>query len=276
VTRRNEIFGQSQGYWCYVRPGAYRIGGSDRIGVGAEHAPIADLTLPAFWIARLPATAAQFAPFVEEGYNTEAERWWTPHGWQWKQERNRNQPWRWDDSAYTSPNQPVIGVTWYEAAAFCAWLSDRLAEALPPGYVIRLPTEAEWEVAAAYDGNGDRRIYPWGSITPTPELAIYDESQVVRTAPVGCCPAGVAACGALDMAGNVWEWATSRYDDYPAASAKVADDFVQSKNFTREEMVVPLRGGSWADNSTYVHCGTRIGSLPDLRDGGFRLVVAPR
>lgn len=265
LEQRNTTFGQPQGYWCYVPAGRYQIGGWDK----GERAAM--LTLPAFWIARAPITVAQYAAFVAEGYGDAAERWWTPEGWQWKQERQYQQPRLWDDPRYNGANQPVIGVTWYEATAFCAWLSERLADVLPAGYGLRLPTEAEWEVAAAYDAQGQRRPYPWGGAEPTPDLAIYDASKLDRPAPVGCCPAGAAACGALDMVGNVWELASSSYRAYPDKAAQ------EEKDFTAGDWDVPWRGGSWGQDSTGVRCGARNWDRPGNSDyfQGFRVVVSP-
>jgi formylglycine-generating enzyme required for sulfatase activity len=265
VARRNELFGQPESYWCYVRPGTYCIGGWQKNEV------ITDLALPGFWIARFPITVAQFAPFVQAGYALDVHRWWTLHGRRWKRQRIRTQPWLWDDSAYTCPNQPVIGVTWYEAMAFCAWLNDQLAGALSPGHVVRLPTEAEWETAAAYDSVGNRHPYPWGALASTPELVISVESKLGRPAPIGSCPAGVAACGALDMVGNMWEWVASRYRAYPADSGRHVDDF------TMDDRNVPLRGGSYDSNSISVRCGLRGWNSPDEYDpyNGFRIVIAP-
>ena len=258
--RRNEHFGQPPGYWCYVRQGAYRIGG------WAANKPEATITLPAFWLARYPITVAQYAPFVADGYGEDAECWWTKAGWQWKKSQKRTQPLYWNDAKYGGVNQPVIGVTWYEAAAYCAWLSAQT------GYELRLPTEAEWEAAAAYDAQMQRRNYPWGPEEPTPERAIYKESTLDRPAPVGCCPSGAAACGALDLAGNVWEWTTSSHKGYPAQSGTL------EKGFTPDDYDVPLRGGYYNSNSTNVRCGARDGD--DLDNGdygdGFRVVLAPR
>ncbi|WP_129676552.1 SUMF1/EgtB/PvdO family nonheme iron enzyme [Candidatus Chloroploca sp. Khr17] len=265
LAQRSTTFGQPQGYWCAVPGGSYQIGGWD------EGEPSATLPLSAFWIARAPITVAQYALFVAEGYGDAAERWWTPEGWQWKQARKRTEPDEWDNARFNGLNQPVIGVNWYEATAFCAWLSERLADVLPAGYGLRLPTEAEWEVAAAYDAQGQRRPYPWGDAEPTPELAISDANELDRAAPVGCCPAGAAACGALDMAGNVWEWASSSYQAYPAEAAQ------ERKDFTTDEGDVPWRGGSWRNYSTYVRCGARNWHPPSDSDDprGFRVVAAP-
>ena len=118
---------------------------------------------------------------------------------------------------------------------------------------------------------GQRRAYPWGSEDPTPERAISDASGLDAPAPVGCCPAGAAACGALDMVGNVWEVTISRYGQYPAGSAWWEKDVPPVGGD------VPWRGGSWWSGSTYVRCGARfwIGPNIDRDDIGFRLVVAP-
>jgi formylglycine-generating enzyme required for sulfatase activity len=264
VARRNERFGAPTGYWCYVRQGAYRIGGWE-----PKEQP-ATIQLPAFWLARYPITVAQYAPFVAEGYGPDAERWWTPQGWQWKTERKRTAPWGWNDPQYSSTNQPVIGVTWYEATAFCNWLTAQLSLA---GYEVRLPSEAEWEVAAAYDAKGERRPYPWGDEVPTPELAIYNASKLGRPAPVGCCPRGAAACGVLDMAGNIWEWIASSHKGYPAQSGTLIEDF------TTNAYDVPLRGGSYREKRINILCGARNRPHPgfvnlDLR--GVRVCLAPR
>ncbi|MDQ2997661.1 MAG: SUMF1/EgtB/PvdO family nonheme iron enzyme, partial [Chloroflexota bacterium] len=261
LARRNQQFGAPAGYWCYVRPATYRIGG------WKQREKAADITLPAYWIARFPITVAQYAPFVEQGYGTAAERWWSTNGWRWKGDRTA--PVVWQQSPYDGPNQPIIAITWYEASAFCAWLSEQLTDDLPAGYVVRLPTEAEWETAAAYDAAMQCRDYPWGEDEPDAERAIYAASNLGRPAPVGCCPAGAAACGALDLAGNVWEWVASSFREYPTHSGEVIKDFTN-----REE--VPLRGGSWVDDSTSVRCGARLWDRPVSVSDGFRVVVAPR
>ncbi|MBP1468836.1 SUMF1/EgtB/PvdO family nonheme iron enzyme [Candidatus Chloroploca sp. M-50] len=126
-------------------------------------------------------------------------------------------------------------------------------------------------VTAAYDAQSQRRPYPWGGAEPTPDLAIYDESGLDRPAPVGCCPTGAAACGSLDMVGNVWEWASRSYRAYPGQ----ADQEV--KDFTPDDLDVPWRGGSWWNGSTSVRWGARYRSRPGGRYGyqGIRVVVSP-
>ncbi len=208
---------QGEHYWRYVPGGAYQIGGWEANKPAAEH------TLAPFWIARLPITVAQFARFVQEGYLNDAH--WTPNGLQWRGERTR--PDAWNNPRYSQANQPVVGVTWYDVTAFCAWLSAELQADLPAGCVLRLPTEAEWEASAAYAGPGERRIYPWGEAAPTPAHAVYDAWSLDAPAPVGLCPHGMAACGALDLAGNVWEWTAGDYTLYPEGAHTLRDDFVE-------------------------------------------------
>ena len=250
-------------YWCYVRGGRYRIGGWERNEASAY------VILRPFWIARVPMTVAQYRAFIEAGgYVNDA--YWTARGRAWKQEVKRREPWGWNEARFAQAMQPVIGVAWYEAAACGAWVNAHLQDLLPPGYVVRLPTEAEWEVAAAYDDTGRRRTYPWGEETPTAERADFDrDSMEEGPLPVGGRLAGAAACGALDMAGSAWEATTSRYWQYPAGSAWWEKDFPPYK------WDVPWRGGSWWNDSTFVRCGARYRGDPNFDGHGFRLVVAP-
>lgn len=269
TSRSQELTQAGAHYWRYVPAGRYRIGGWKDGEEDEDGKPAAAHDLLAFWVARLPVTVVQFARFVEEGYRD--DRHWTPNGLAWRRERTA--PNLWGDARYSGANQSVVGVTWYEARAFCHWLEGCLGAALPVGYGLRLPTEAEWEVATAYAGPGPRREYPWGpeDEEPTPERAVYDAWQLDAPAPVGLCPAGAAACGALDMAGNVWEWCTSHADTYPETAA------TREKDFTAGDWVVPLRGGAYYTNSTDVRCGARFWDPPlNLRRVlGFRVVVSP-
>ena len=97
-----------------------------------------------------------------------------------------------------------------------------------------------------------RRPYPWGEMDPTPELATYDQSRRLYPTPVGCYPAGAAACGALDMAGNVWEWMSSSYNGYPGQSLFPQPDFVV------RDYDVPLRGGSYSCDGLNIRCDSRF------------------
>ncbi len=265
IARRNETFGDPEGYWCYIAPGEYHIGGWDRNQTNAS------IELPACWVARFPVTVAQYSPFVEAGYGNDAERWWTPNGLQWKNNTQRILPDMWNAPGYNDPQQPVIDMTWYEATAFTHWLTELLRATLPEGLVIRLPTEAEWEAAAAYDKAMQRRPYPWGFDEPTPSRAAYKESGYTYPAPVGKHRMGVAPCGAQDMVGNVWEWTTNSNANYAKQSNHIRHDF------TTNEWGVPTRGGAWWEEKPFVRCGARMFQPPDSHSVvfGFRLVLAP-
>lgn len=259
--RLNREFGHPAGYFCFVPGGRYQVGGwpeqeeeaegvVDRLKQAVQRmtARGVRLDLQPFWIARLPVTVAQYAPFVAA---------------------TGDEPHAWGREGFAGLNQPVIGISWRRATAYCAWLTERLGEVLPAGYEIRLPTEAEWETAASGDGSGERRPYPWGREEPTLEHAIYSAARLGAPSPVGCCPAGVAACGALDMGGNVLEAAASDYNGYPSGAHQPQKDLTGGR--------VSWRGGSWAADETYVRCGARdwlrfiMGYI-----FGFRVVVAPR
>lgn len=171
--------------------------------------------VPAFSIAKYPVTNGQFAKFIEAGgYDT--RRWWTDTGWEIKAERHEanvgkmaarpawTQPRDWKDERYNQANQPVISVSWYEAIAFCTWLSEVTA------INITLPTEQQWQRAG--QGN-DGRLYPWGNqwdkmrcnnqVKPHNNPYI---TPVTQFEGLGDSPFGV-----VDMTGNVWEWTLTQY-----------------------------------------------------------------
>lgn len=107
-----------------------------------------------------------------------------------------NRPDFWENSRWNNPNQPVVGVTWYEAEAFCRWLSARFEQ------LYRLPTEEEWEhMARGKHG----RVYPWGNEW-IEDACNTSELNLQQTSAVGIFPQGVSPSGAHDCAGNVWEW----------------------------------------------------------------------
>ena len=257
LARRNTTFGRPAGYFCFVPGGVYLIGGWGEHIEGQGKNRGARLRLAPFWIARYPITNAQWQAWVAAGGKPSYAA---------------------DASRYNKANQPVVGVTWNMCRDFCAWLTPQLAAHIPVNYCIRLPTEAEWEVAAAYDAQGKRRRYPWGDRPePAADHAIFADAQgnnLGAAAPVGGCVAGAAACGAADMAGNVWEWCASSYDGYPQAAATF------KKDFTGDDRNTPVRGGSWWTDSAYIPFGARFRTHPDYwynlnYDPGVRVVCAP-
>jgi formylglycine-generating enzyme required for sulfatase activity len=139
---------------------------------------------------------------------------------------------------------------------------------------VQLPTEAEWEASAAYDAQMQRRTYAWGEEEPTPEHAIFKDDQgnnLGAPAPVGVCSAGMAACGALDMGGQVWELCTNSYGTYPRGAEDACSEFNQGERY------VPLRGGSWYNNKPSVRTMARVRYYPNVGGtyyGGFRVLLA--
>jgi formylglycine-generating enzyme required for sulfatase activity len=162
----------------------------------------------------------------------------------------------------------VVGVSWYEATAYCVWLT---AQGHRDGWLledaeIRLPTSLEWERAARHI---DQRRYPWGDAAPTAELANYDGTGIGLPSPVGCFPNGAAACGAEDLAGNVREW--------------MATSEGNSEQSTAEQDFPP---NAWALMSYSDHrdppenllCNFRFIYVPFSRNisRSFRVICSPR
>ena len=164
---------------------------------------------------------------------------------------------------------PRETVSWYEAMAYARWLDARLRERglVPEGRAVRLPTEEEWEKAAR--GN-DGREFPWGEFASG--RANIDETwdnagphDLGQTSAVGLYPAGASPCGALDMAGNVWEWCLNEYEK-------------PDRRGPGRDVRRVVRGGSWSGHRDHARCAYRDGDSPGARinDLGLRLVcVAP-
>jgi formylglycine-generating enzyme required for sulfatase activity len=265
-----------------------------------NESPRHQVALDAYALARYPITHATYARFVDAGGYADG-RWWQEAAaagvWQpggtvkdgWGDVRDR--PAYWDDARFKGPNQPVVGVTWYEAVAYCRWLTATLDD----GYVYRLPTEAEWERAArgpsaleahtltvnpstgsgcdveGGDVGGCARRYPWGDEWLAGR-ANTKEAGLERTTPVGIYPDGASPEGLLDVAGNVWEWCSAWYneDAYRRRTGRV------ERNPTGPEggEFKILRGGSWYRDRNVVRCACRLGDHPDYRYNdcyGFRV-----
>ena len=200
-------------------------------------------SLETFWIGRYPITNAQFDAFIQDrGY--EDDRWWRGLG------ERIPAP---EAPSWPIANHPRETVTWYEAMAFCAWLSQRL------GYVVTLPTEVQWEKAAR---GTDERIFPWGPEWREGTANIYD-SGIGRTSAVGIFPQGCSPYGVIDLAGNVWEWCLNEYE-HPERVQRTG----------REPRVV--RGGSWFGLQAFARADFRVYYHPDSRNDyyGFRVVCA--
>ena len=203
-------------------------------------------------------TNIQFQAFIDAGDGYKNLRWWEP---EWL-EAGRVDPEQPRSAHWTEANAPRESVTWYEAVAFCRWLDHQLRKrgAVVSGQQIRLPTEWEWQLAAT---GGDRtREYPWAGAWDHSKLNSF-EGRLRRTTAIGQFPAGAAAWGALDMAGNVWEWCLNSYDKPKDTSSKGEDTRV-------------LRGGSWFNDQRYCRAAYRLRLNPNVRDSGigFRLCLS--
>jgi formylglycine-generating enzyme required for sulfatase activity len=178
-----------------VAAGPFRMGRPQSDFLAEDHEkPERSVHLAAFWIDVYPVTNARFGLFLAAGGYEEAA-YWSPAGWAWKGRRRVRQPRMWGEAGWDGADQPVAGVSWYEADAYARWAGRRL------------PTDAEWEKAAR---GTDGRRYPWGDDWPTADRANFD-NLVGRTTPVGLYLAGVSPYGCHDMAGNVNNWTSDWY-----------------------------------------------------------------
>lgn len=205
-----------------------------------------------FAIGRHPVTNAKFAAFVAAG-GYDNRHWWTAGGWTLREKQAWTEPRYWHSRDWNRPNCPVVGLSWYEALAFCRWLSAQSGE------TVTLPTELQWQRAAQGD---DGRDYPWGNEQPNALLCNWNRN-VDETTPVGHYPQGASPYGVMDMSGNVWEWSTTGWESGTAAS-----DGAEGNG--REARM--LRGGSWSSDSPLsLLVANRRRSDPHTRlDPGYR------
>ncbi|HEV8437951.1 MAG TPA: SUMF1/EgtB/PvdO family nonheme iron enzyme [Methylomirabilota bacterium] len=181
-----------------VPAGEFWMGGDDG---GQNERPRHRVSVDSFELGRYEVTNAEFRAFLD-GNGYAHRELWSIDGWRWRTRENVTSPQFWTNGSFNQPTQPVVGVSWYEAEAFCRFAG------------LRLPTEAEWERAAR---GTDERIYPWGDHWD----ARYANGGGGASSlmPVGSFPAGMSPDGAYDLAGNVWEWVSDWYEpDYYAHS----------------------------------------------------------
>jgi iron(II)-dependent oxidoreductase len=201
--------------------------------------PAHTVFVPGFRIGRVPVTNREWRAFIDDGGYRRAELWST-RGWEHRTKAELAAPMYWNaDGTRTRfghletipDDEPVQHVTYFEAQAYARWAG------------ARLPTEIEWEKAAAWDpAVGRRRRFPWGTATPTAAVANLD-GAARRPAPVGAYPAGASAYGAEQMLGDVWEWTSSPLRPWPGFTPMIYDRYTEP--FFEGDYRV-LRGGSWA------------------------------
>jgi formylglycine-generating enzyme required for sulfatase activity/energy-coupling factor transporter ATP-binding protein EcfA2 len=206
-------------------------------------------------IGKYPVTNQWFAEFVNtKGYETPA--YWTLEGQKWLKKSKATCPEYWHDRKWKCPNAPVVGVSWYEADAFCKWLSSK-----DKHYEYRLPTEQEWQAAAA---GKEGREYAWVDDFDKNKCNVY-ETKIGKTSAVGIFIKGNTPEGVADLSGNVWEWTRTCYK-----SQKLQEDFKIDQVW---ELGPVLRGGSWFINLVDARCAYRSYFYPHYRhfNIGFRL-----
>jgi iron(II)-dependent oxidoreductase len=254
--------------------GRYMLGGTPDMPYVFDNEKWAHaVEIAPFKIARAALTQAEFAGFVDDGGYGKKDLW-SEEGWTWRETESAEHPvyWRrasdgWERRDFEQwvplePHRPVIHVNWHEAEAYCKWAGRRL------------PTEAEWELAASGEPSPDgtgfterKRMYAWGDEPPTPERANYD-SRFMGCIDVGALPAGDSAFGCRQMVGNVWEWTSSVFGPFPGFVPDPYKDYSEPWFYTRKV----LRGGAWATRGRTIRNTWRNYFTPDRRDvfAGFR------
>jgi formylglycine-generating enzyme required for sulfatase activity len=187
------------------------------------------VTLTSYHMSKYPVTVGEYRVFVRAG-GYQCHRYWTGAGWAWRESVGRLQPEFWGDEKWTGDDRlPVVGVSWYEATAYCRWLSEETRRH------YRLPTEAEWEKAAR---GTDGRMYPWGDEFDAGRCNTR-EGGLNKTVPVGRYSlGGESPYGCAEMAGNASDWTLSQYRPYPY-------DGSDGRNEVEGEVERVIRGGSW-------------------------------
>jgi iron(II)-dependent oxidoreductase len=255
--------------YAVVPAGPFLMGTDDRTFAYDNERPQHVVELPRYRIDLAPVTNGQYLAFMRDGGYRRRECW-SEAGWRWLRAAAVTHPanWMpgpggsWGERAFgrVSPlvlDRPVIHVSWYEADAYARWAGKRL------------PTEAEWEKAAAWDA--ERRVacrFPWGDAPPTEDHANLDQ-RTFAPAAVGAYPRGRSFFGCHQMIGDVWEWTATDFGPYPGFVAFPYREYSEV-HFGRGYKV--LRGGSWATRPIAVRNTFRNWDLPERRQifAGFR------
>lgn len=241
--------------------------------------------LEGFELAKYPVSNQWYNRFIAAG-GYENSAYWSKEGLKWREHTRAAHPWQWHDRPWNCPNHPVVGVCWWEAAAFCRWLSEFKHD----GYAYALPTEQQWEAAA---GGFDQREFPWGKGFDKNRCNVK-ETDIGRTCAVGIFAGGETPQGVADLTGNVFEWTISDYhhqkdrDDFPFEmdvqqlfekinstsgdeQEKLFKDYNKFYKDKKRQFPV-LRGGSWLGFGDWARCAARYFLHPNSRNNsvGFR------
>ncbi|HVE83409.1 MAG TPA: SUMF1/EgtB/PvdO family nonheme iron enzyme [Myxococcales bacterium] len=208
-----------------VPEGPFLRGSPPEVGLPEEQ-PQREIWLDAFEIDRFPVTFGQFAAFIQAGGYADRAHW-SEDGWAFKEAQQLTRPRFWTEPEWahvTGLDQPVVGVSWYEAEAYARFARKRLL------------TEAEWEKAARGD---DGRLYPWGNAWE-PDRCSFRGGPTRAAPPVGRFPGGASPYGVEEMCGGVWEFCADWFSEgyYARAPAR------NPPGPERGTMKV-ARGGAW-------------------------------
>lgn len=242
----------------YIPPGKFIMGADDG---GGNEEPAHEVSLDGYWIGKYEVTFAQYDQYCDE--------------------TGKKKP---DDGGMGRGNRPVVRVSWYDAVAYCDWLSQET------GLEFDLPTEAEWEKAAR---GTEGLIYPWGNEFDKNKCN-SSESGLRRTTPVGTYPSGKSPYGCMDMVGNVLEWCVDWFDSqyykrkpakHPKGPLEWRADWREGESYKKNPVKNPQgpmegalrakRGGGYFFEATYCRASCRFEGLPFPSDFqvGFRLVM---
>lgn len=255
-----------------IPAGSFLMGNTGLAGVETdegtdEEFPQHEVSLDNYYIGKYEVTRGEYRQFMDAGgYSTSA--YWSTGGWSWKIDQSRVEPDSWAAELemglpavpfIQTDNHPVIGVTYYEAEAFCNWVSA------VSGVNCHLPTEAQWEKAARWDSvAATGYVFPWGNTFDANKVNGYNGVSV-QTTSGGSYPDGASPYGCMDMAGNVFEWCQDWWVSYPGGTPF---------DYTGDWRV--LKGGSCGKTEADLRPSQRIFSTysdTSEDDIGFRITI---
>lgn len=258
----------------HIPGGTFMLGATQQDGFVFDNEKWAhQVEVAAFSISRAAISNADYLKFVEAGGYAK-KQYWDEDGWKWCEQSKLQHPLYWhqgsegwlikqfDQWKSLPMNAAIIHVCWFEAQAYCRWAGRRL------------PTEAEWEVAASAEPSEDgkilsatKRYLPWGNTEPRPDQANLD-GYALGTVDVAAHPSGDSAFGCRQMIGNVWEWTQDTFAPYPGFEPDMYQDYSQPLfGITKV-----LRGGAWPTRARMIRNTWRTYYGPDRNDvfAGFR------
>lgn len=243
--------------WCYVSSGWVTIDDASKRG-GSEGG---SFEISSFYISKYPITNEQYRVFLTEKDGYIELQWWdySEQARQWRMTHSAGQ-----QEAFEGDDLPRTNISWYDAVAYCRWLSRR------SGQDIVLPTEQQWQRAAQGD---DERKYPWGNNEPDETFCNFNQ-RLLGTTPVSQYKKGISPFGVMDLAGNAWEWCLT---EWGSDSSELKGTVWGRKRWNNEVAPRVLRGGSWYYSNLSLHTTSRYRDFPNTISNsyGFRIAWCP-